>query len=214
MCAAPKRRYGTTAAPDLIGVQKQHLPTSVYEVAACAGMHRAASRLDAEAGRIGGQHTTGRPALRNKDRCPAVVSCAGAAVGDVAAGRGRGHPLPRLQHPRAAGAAFRCLPLLPLHVAASLPCAPVLAPSVPPAAAPCAIGGVVNERRRCWSLLAIDSAGSDEWSPLLESQEKLPAAKQGGEPLPEGLMWLLLTGEVCGMCDTTTCCRGSLPIGL
>ncbi len=27
-------------------------------------------------------------------------------------------------------------------------------------------------------------------------QEKLPAAKQGGEPLPEGLMWLLLTGEV------------------
>ena len=28
------------------------------------------------------------------------------------------------------------------------------------------------------------------------SQEKLPAAKEGGEPLPEGLMWLLLTGEV------------------
>jgi hypothetical protein len=27
-------------------------------------------------------------------------------------------------------------------------------------------------------------------------QEKLPAAKEGGEPLPEGLMWLLLTGEV------------------
>lgn len=27
-------------------------------------------------------------------------------------------------------------------------------------------------------------------------QEKLPAAKEAGEPLPEGLMWLLLTGEV------------------
>lgn len=32
-------------------------------------------------------------------------------------------------------------------------------------------------------------------------QEKLPAAKQGGEPLPEGLMWLLLTGDV-------RCCIG------
>lgn len=31
---------------------------------------------------------------------------------------------------------------------------------------------------------------------LLSVQEKLPAAKEGGEPLPEGLLWLLLTGEV------------------
>ena len=31
-----------------------------------------------------------------------------------------------------------------------------------------------------------------------ELQEKLPAAVDGGEPLPEGLLWLLLTGEVCG----------------
>lgn len=31
---------------------------------------------------------------------------------------------------------------------------------------------------------------------LCSLQEKLPAAKEGGEPLPEGLMWLLLTGEV------------------
>ena len=31
----------------------------------------------------------------------------------------------------------------------------------------------------------------------LNVQEKLPAAKEGGEPLPEGLLWLLLTGEVC-----------------
>lgn len=29
-----------------------------------------------------------------------------------------------------------------------------------------------------------------------ELQKKLPAAQQGGEPLPEGLLWLLLTGEV------------------
>ena len=27
-------------------------------------------------------------------------------------------------------------------------------------------------------------------------QAKLPAAKPKGEPLPEGLLWLLLTGEV------------------
>ena len=28
-----------------------------------------------------------------------------------------------------------------------------------------------------------------------ELQAKLPAAKPGGEPLPEGLLWLLLTGR-------------------
>lgn len=38
----------------------------------------------------------------------------------------------------------------------------------------------------------------------LLSQEKLPAAKEGGEPLPEGLLWLLLTGEV-------RCCLMSHP---
>ena len=27
-------------------------------------------------------------------------------------------------------------------------------------------------------------------------QEKVPGAKEGGEPLPEGMLWLLLTGEV------------------
>jgi citrate synthase len=31
---------------------------------------------------------------------------------------------------------------------------------------------------------------------LPECQAKLPAAKEGGEPLPEGFLWLLLTGEV------------------
>ena len=29
-----------------------------------------------------------------------------------------------------------------------------------------------------------------------ELQEKLPGAKPGGEPTPEALFWLLLTGEV------------------
>jgi hypothetical protein len=29
-------------------------------------------------------------------------------------------------------------------------------------------------------------------------QEKLPKAKEGGEPIPEGLLWLLMTGEVRG----------------
>jgi hypothetical protein len=29
-----------------------------------------------------------------------------------------------------------------------------------------------------------------------ECQKLLPAAKPGGEPLPEGLLWLLLTGKV------------------
>ncbi len=29
-----------------------------------------------------------------------------------------------------------------------------------------------------------------------ECQKKLPAAIKGGEPLPEGLLWLLVTGEV------------------
>lgn len=31
---------------------------------------------------------------------------------------------------------------------------------------------------------------------LPELQEKLPAAKENGEPLPEGALWLLLTGEI------------------
>ena len=32
-------------------------------------------------------------------------------------------------------------------------------------------------------------------------QEKVPGAKEGGEPLPEGMLWLLLTGEVrAGAC--------------
>ena len=30
-----------------------------------------------------------------------------------------------------------------------------------------------------------------------ECQKVLPTAVKGGEPLPEGLLWLLLTGKVC-----------------
>lgn len=33
-------------------------------------------------------------------------------------------------------------------------------------------------------------------SPCSQLQAQLPAAKEGGEPLPEGLLWLLLTNEV------------------
>jgi hypothetical protein len=32
--------------------------------------------------------------------------------------------------------------------------------------------------------------------PHAAPQKKLPSMKEGGEPLPEGLLWLLLTGEV------------------
>jgi hypothetical protein len=32
--------------------------------------------------------------------------------------------------------------------------------------------------------------------PLSHTQARLPKAVPGGEPIPEGLMWLLLTGEV------------------
>jgi hypothetical protein len=34
-------------------------------------------------------------------------------------------------------------------------------------------------------------------------QEKLPSAIPDGEPLPEGLLWLLLTGDVS---DAEPCC--------
>lgn len=36
-----------------------------------------------------------------------------------------------------------------------------------------------------------------------EIQKLLPSAIPGGEPLPEGLMWLLLTGEVRSLRCTT-----------
>ncbi len=37
-----------------------------------------------------------------------------------------------------------------------------------------------------------------------ELQQKLPGAKPGGEPLPEGLLWLLLTGDVSS-CSWVAC---------
>jgi len=39
--------------------------------------------------------------------------------------------------------------------------------------------------------------------PAVTLQANLPTAKPGGEPLAEGMLWLLLTGEVCrwwGLC--------------
>lgn len=37
-------------------------------------------------------------------------------------------------------------------------------------------------------------------------QERLPGARPGGEPLPEGMLWLLLTGQASG-CATVVTCR-------
>lgn len=45
-----------------------------------------------------------------------------------------------------------------------------------------------------------------------ECQKKLPGAKPGGEPLPEGFLWLLATGEV--HTDTSkNILEGSSPFG-
>ena len=46
------------------------------------------------------------------------------------------------------------------------------------------------------SLLDADEGIHFRGYSIPEIQKKLPAAIPGGEPLPEGLMWLLLTGEV------------------
>ncbi len=42
-------------------------------------------------------------------------------------------------------------------------------------------------------------------------QEKLPSAIPDGEPLPEGLLWLLLTGDVSGAEPCCLCLLIKLP---
>ena len=79
-------------------------------------------------------------------------------MGDLPAGPRGGHQVPRLQHPRAAGALLKGSCLSNLDV----------------------LTGQLNLRR------------------VHVRQKVLPTAKKGGEPLPEGLLWLLLTGEVHG----------------
>ncbi|KFM23540.1 putative citrate synthase, mitochondrial [Auxenochlorella protothecoides] len=61
-----------------------------------------------------------------------------------------------------------------------------------------AIGGMRGIPCMLWetSLLDADEGIRFRGYTIPELQEKLPGAAPGGEPLPEGLLWLLLTGEV------------------
>jgi citrate synthase len=61
-----------------------------------------------------------------------------------------------------------------------------------------AIGGMRGIPGLLWETSLLDAEEGIRFRgySIPELQEKLPAAKEGGEPLPEGLMWLLLTGEL------------------
>uniref|UniRef100_A0A7I4C514 Citrate synthase n=1 Tax=Physcomitrium patens TaxID=3218 RepID=A0A7I4C514_PHYPA len=60
------------------------------------------------------------------------------------------------------------------------------------------IGGMRGIKGMLWetSLLDADEGIRFRGLSIPECQKKLPAAISGGEPLPEGLLWLLVTGEV------------------
>lgn len=61
-----------------------------------------------------------------------------------------------------------------------------------------AIGGMRGIPAMLWetSLLDAEEGIRFRGHSIPELQEKLPKAKEGGEPIPEGLLWLLMTGEV------------------
>lgn len=61
-----------------------------------------------------------------------------------------------------------------------------------------ALGGMRGITGLLWetSLLDADEGIRFRGYTIPELQEKLPKAKAGGEPLPEGLLWLLLTGQL------------------
>ncbi|KAK9916173.1 hypothetical protein WJX75_009710 [Coccomyxa subellipsoidea] len=61
-----------------------------------------------------------------------------------------------------------------------------------------AIGGMRGITGLLWETSLLDPEEGIRFRgySIPELQEKLPAAKEGGEPLPEGLLWLLLTGEI------------------
>eukprot|EP00897_Mesotaenium_endlicherianum_P010696 jgi/Mesen1/9655/ME000671S09021 len=61
-----------------------------------------------------------------------------------------------------------------------------------------AIGGMRGIKGMLWetSLLDPDEGIRFRGLTIKECQEKLPSAVEGGEPIPEGLLWLLITGEV------------------
>jgi citrate synthase len=61
-----------------------------------------------------------------------------------------------------------------------------------------AIGGARDVKCMFWDVSLLDAQEGIRFRghTIPELQQKLPAAKAGGEPLPEGLVWLLMTGTV------------------
>ena len=61
-----------------------------------------------------------------------------------------------------------------------------------------AYGGMRGIKAMVWetSVLDADEGIRFRGKTIPECQELLPGAKEGGEPLPEALFWLLVTGEV------------------
>merc|ERR1711970_1597825 len=59
-------------------------------------------------------------------------------------------------------------------------------------------GGMRGMKAMVWETSVLDPEEGIRFQGLSipECQGVLPAAKEGGEPLPEGLFWLLVTGEV------------------
>ena len=66
-------------------------------------------------------------------------------------------------------------------------------------------GGMRGIKGLVWevSLLDPDEGIRFRGLSIPECQQKLPKAKGGSEPLPEGLFWLLVTGEVPTEAQTT-----------
>eukprot|EP00270_Netrium_digitus_P006092 TRINITY_DN18302_c0_g1_i1.p1 TRINITY_DN18302_c0_g1~~TRINITY_DN18302_c0_g1_i1.p1 ORF type:complete len:522 (+),score=145.52 TRINITY_DN18302_c0_g1_i1:56-1567(+) len=61
-----------------------------------------------------------------------------------------------------------------------------------------AIGGMRGIKGMLWETSLLDAEEGIRFRGLSipECQEKLPTAVEGGEPIPEGLLWLLFTGEI------------------
>ncbi|EFN53804.1 hypothetical protein CHLNCDRAFT_36371 [Chlorella variabilis] len=61
-----------------------------------------------------------------------------------------------------------------------------------------AIGGMRGVPAMLWETSLLDPEEGIRFRgySIPELQDKLPKAKEGGEPIPEGLLWLLMTGEV------------------
>lgn len=61
-----------------------------------------------------------------------------------------------------------------------------------------ALGGMRGLKSMLWETSLLDSENGIRFRgyTIPELQKKLPTAKPNGEPLPEGILWLLLTGEL------------------